>query len=169
MFAPGDIDLDSRFQLIAEFRDAEQTAKIRVDDFILDKIFQSMAKDGLQIDEGVLIRTLTQLGHQASYLKGLREFAWRLGVPIAPALTSRIMSTIVVVQQTKEAIYKNIEPALEAYIRENGISTPPRLIYQLVEKTLLEKPVVLKYFTTPRRTNIHDANRNEQCRSNFGN
>ena len=60
-FAPGDIDVDPRFDLVAEWRDYRITSKLRANDLIMDKMFEWMEAHGYRFNETFLIRLISYI------------------------------------------------------------------------------------------------------------
>jgi len=50
VFAPGDIQMDPNFELIAEWRNPKKLEESRFKDFILTKLFEKMDKEGYRFD-----------------------------------------------------------------------------------------------------------------------
>ncbi len=67
-FAPGDIDLEPQFDLVAEWQDYRRTSGLRLQDMMMDKVFQWMERDGWKFQETALVRIVSFFGKAASYL-----------------------------------------------------------------------------------------------------
>jgi hypothetical protein len=66
-FAPADIDMESGFDLVAEWQDYRETANIRLQDFTMDKLFAWMDRFNYRFEETAAIRLVSIMGRFASY------------------------------------------------------------------------------------------------------
>ena len=72
-FAPGDIDLDPRFDLVAEWQDYRLTSTLRLQDMLMTKLLEWMERRGFVFEEDIVIRLVALLGQGASLLVGRRQ------------------------------------------------------------------------------------------------
>lgn len=149
-FAPGDIDLDSRFRVVAEFRDFKRTETSRVDDLILDRIFQWMETENRVLDEKRWMKWLTKAAHKVSPLQFMRNLGQKNGIPLDPDVTPRIMSSVLVIQFTKSRFQKSLKPMLEEYRARVGYPMPPKVIYEKLDQIKASDPKTLEFLPRAR-------------------
>jgi len=145
VYAPGDIELDSRFNLIGDFREPRRTAALRTDDFILDKIFDWMDRDGLQFQESSFLKGLSSSVNATSKVGPLRQMYHSLGLAVAPHVPPEVISTVIMLDHMRNQILQRITPTLRAFESRYGVPMAPYLIYQEIEKVYQADPGVLKY------------------------
>lgn len=145
VFAPGDLEFDSNFKVIGDFREPRRTAALRTDDFIFDKIFDWMERDGLQFQESILFETVGYIGNRASNLDVIRKAASQLGLPIAPHIPPKVISSVIMLEMIRGKLLEKLKPLLNEYESKMGLSMPPRLIYEHLESIYKTKPQLLKY------------------------
>jgi len=134
-FAPGDIDVDPGFDLVAEWRDYRATSRLRADDLIMDKLFEWMETEGFNFNETLLIRLISVFGRFASYLsKDAKQTLAHLMPRIPSNMKRRAIATVAMLHKTGEELIDPIM-ALEAdYIKRTGLPLPPGAINEHLER-----------------------------------
>ncbi len=145
IFAPGDLELDPAFKVIGDFREPRRTAALRVDDFIFDKIFDWMEKDQLKFQESMLFEAVGWTGNRVSYIGFIRKLASSLGLPIAPHIPPKVISSVIMLEMMRGTLMKKLAPQLQEFEAKNGLSMPPRLIFEALETIYQADPQILKY------------------------
>jgi Permuted papain-like amidase enzyme, YaeF/YiiX, C92 family len=67
-FAPGDLEIDPRFEIVAEWQDYRITSSLRNQDMIMTKLFEFMERDGYTFKEDWAIRLIGWLGRLSAHL-----------------------------------------------------------------------------------------------------
>ncbi len=134
-FAPGDVDVDPRFDLVAEWRDYRITSKLRANDLIMDKMFEWMETRDYRFRETFLIKIISVFGRFASYMsKDAKAFLADVIPKIPSNMRRRAISAVAMLQKTGEEMLEPIE-ALEAnYIKRTGLPLPPGSILEHLER-----------------------------------
>lgn len=126
VFAPGDIQFDPRFELVAEWRNPLKLEESRLKDFILTALFERMDRENYRFDASVKMelqaKTLWLLRRVPIVKKFLKK---KLTLTIGPDQIELFM----VVDQVGEAIYKEVEKASLEYDRP----MTPKEIYGVID------------------------------------
>lgn len=161
VYAPGDVQMDSRFELIGDFREPRRTAALRTDDFILDKIFDWMNRDGLQFNESAALKAISTSIHATSKVAPVRDLYQAAGFGVAPHVPPAVLSTVIMIDHMRNQILQRIAPSLQAFEQRYGVPMSPALIYQEIEKVYQSENGVLKYLVKPEGSG-------RSCRSMIG-
>jgi len=134
-FAPGDIDLDPRFDLVAEWQDYRLTSTLRLQDMLMTKLLEWMERRGYVFEEDFVIRLVALLGQGSSLLSDRAKTMIASVVPKVPRSMSRkTIATIAMLHRTGEDLLGPLD-ALEAdTIRMTGRPLHPRDIFEHLER-----------------------------------
>lgn len=134
-FAPGDIDVDPRFDLVAEWQDYRVTSRMRTNDLVMDKLFAWMETDGYRFRETLLIRLIALFGRFASRLsKGVKELLSDV-IPKVPAhMPRRTIATIAMLHKTGEEVMAPLLALEGDHIARTGLPLPPAQIPAEMER-----------------------------------
>jgi hypothetical protein len=107
-FAPGDLELEPAFDVIAEWRDYRVTSNLRMQDLLMSKLFDWMDQHGYRFREGLGISLMALLGRLSSWAPGfVKDVLVRLGFPKIPShMPVRTIATI-------GMLHKTAQPMLE--------------------------------------------------------
>ena len=67
-FAPGDMDIEPHFDLVAEWQDYRVTSRLRMQDMLMTKLFEWMEHRDWRFKEDWTIRTISLLGRFSTHL-----------------------------------------------------------------------------------------------------
>lgn len=133
-YAPADIDLESAFQLVAEWQDYRETSNIRLQDFTMDKLFEWMERDGMRFDETPLIRIISRFGRLSSYLSdGAKQILSSLFPRVPRNMPRRTVAAVAMLHQTAEPIYRELQETEAVCIAETGRPLHGDEIFGLLE------------------------------------
>lgn len=154
VFAPGDIQFDPNFELVAEFRNPKRLEESRFKDFILTKLFERMDTQGYRIDPTLKMdiqgRTFWLLRRTPIVRKFLEK---KFALNMNPAQLELFMA----LDKIGDAIYKNLE--LVSLDKEHPMT--PKEIYAAIDEFIkkdydlykkikkgqnVEKPLFHKWF-----------------------
>lgn len=106
VFAPGDIQFDPDFELVAEWRNPKKLEESRFKDFILTKMFEKMDQQGYQIDPSLKMdvqgRTYWLLRRTPIVRKFIEK---KFSLSMTPAQLELFMA----LDKIGDAFYKNLE------------------------------------------------------------
>lgn len=133
-FAPGDIDIEPEFDLIAEWQDYRMTPLLRMQDILMDKIFEWMELYHWTFVETPAVRLISLLGKASSYLSEDAKNILKSVAPKIPAnMSRRTIAVIAMLHQTGQELLASLE-ALEAdTIRMKGRPMHSREAYAHLE------------------------------------
>jgi hypothetical protein len=128
-FAPGDLELEPAFDLVAEWRDYRVTSSLRMQDLLMSKLFDWMDAYKYQFQEGPGIAAAAILGRFTSIWPDVlkRAMSSAFGLPKIPRnMNCRMITTIGMLHKTAEPILQRLL-ALEAQrIETTGRPLHPR-------------------------------------------
>lgn len=106
VFAPGDIQFDPNFELVAEWRNPKKLEESRLKDFILTKMFERMDQEGYQVDPSLKMdaeaRTFWLLRRTPIVKKFIEK---KFSLTMNPAQMELFMA----LDKIGDAFYKNLE------------------------------------------------------------
>lgn len=134
-FGPGEIQFDSRFDLIAEWRNPKKLKDTRYKDAVLTKIFEWMAKDKYAFDPSLATKmgnNLVWLARRASVTRSIVEIVSGIDLEhkFPLNLGSSQLDLFIVLDQVGEQLYNKISQAEE----EKGKLLSFNEMYQVLEE-----------------------------------
>jgi hypothetical protein len=134
-FAPGDIDLDPRFDLVAEWRDYRVTPLLRRQDMIMTKFFEWMETRGYRFEETFFIRLIAVFGRLSSYLSDRAKNLLASVFPKVPRNMSRsCVATIVMLHKSAEEVMPALAALEEDHLRMTGFPLHARGLLEHLER-----------------------------------
>lgn len=134
-FAPGDMDLDPRFDLVAEWQDYRQTPYLRRQDMIMTKFFEWMETRGWAFREDIFITLISVFGRLSSYLSDNAKSLLESVVPKVPRNMSRsCVATIVMLHKSAEEVMPALAALDEDHVRMTGLPLHPREMLAHLER-----------------------------------
>lgn len=134
-FAPGDIDLDPRFDLVAEWQDYRVTPLLRRQDMIMTKFFEWMETKGYTFREDLFIKFIAIFGRLSSYLSDESKNLISSVVPKVPRNMSRsCVATIVMLHTSAEEVMPALAALDEDHVRMTGFPLHPREMFAHLER-----------------------------------
>lgn len=109
-FAPSDVDLESEFDLVAEWQDYRETSNTRLQDYTMDKIFQWMDDYNLQFEETPLVRLVSRLGRFSTYFSENAKQLLSSVFPRVPInMPRRTLAAIVMLHKTAQPVFEELQ------------------------------------------------------------
>ena len=134
-FAPGDIDLDPRFDLVAEWRDYRVTPLLRRQDMIMTKFFEWMETRGYRFEETFLIRLISVFGRLSSYLSdGAKNLLASVFPKVPRNMTRSCVATIVMLHKSAEEVMPALAALDEDHVRMTGFPLHAREMLAHLER-----------------------------------
>ncbi len=134
-FAPGDIDLDPRFDLVAEWQDYRLTPFLRRQDMIMTKFFEWMETRGWRFSETFLIKIISVFGRLSSYLSENAKNLLASVVPKVPRNMKRsCVAAIVMLHKSAEEVMPAIAALDENHVKMTGLPLHPDEILDHLER-----------------------------------
>ena len=131
VFAPGDIQFDPRFEMVAEWRNPKKMEDVRIKDFILTKIFERMDHANYQFDVTIPMdataKAIWLLRRTPAVKKALDD-------KVSATMTPTQIEVFMVLDKVGDEIYKEIEKVSLEYARP----MTPKEIYTAIDKLFKE-------------------------------
>jgi hypothetical protein len=149
-FAPGDLDLDPQFDLVAEWQDYRVTSALRRQDMIMTKFFEWMEERGWRFRETPLIVLVSILGRFSSYLSEEAKNLIASVVPKVPRNMSRsCIATIAMLNKSAEALLPPLKNLEEDEVRMTGRALHPRDMLAHLERLRMTSGGRIEYLAGP--------------------
>ena len=121
-FAPGDIDIDPRFDLVAEWQDYRLTPLLRRQDMTMTKFFEWMETKGYRFRDDLVIRLIAIFGRLSSYMSDRARALVASSLPKVPRNMSRsCVAAIVMLHKSAEEVMPALEALDEDHVRMTGL------------------------------------------------
>lgn len=134
-YAPGDIDLDPRFDVVAEWQDYRLTPVLRRQDMVMTKFFEWMETKGYRFREDFFITLIAIFGRLSSYLSDRAKNLISGVVPKVPRNMSRsCVATIVMLHKSAEELTPALAALEDDHIRMTGLPLHPAEILKHLER-----------------------------------
>lgn len=134
-FAPGDMELEPDFDLVAEWRDYRFTSKLRLQDMVMLKILDWMELLKYKFKQRFPIGLISFFGKLSAYLSKRAKELLSDVVPNVPRnMTRRTIAAIIMLHKTAEPILEKMVVLEEAHIKETGRQLHPRVVLEEVER-----------------------------------
>lgn len=134
-FAPADIDLDTRFDLVAEWQDYRVTSLLRRQDMIMTKFFEWMETKGYKFREDFFITLIAVFGRLSSYLSDRAKSLLKSVVPTVPRnMTRSCVATIVMLHKSAETVMPALAALDEDHVKMTGFPLHPREMFVHLER-----------------------------------
>ena len=134
-FSPGDIELEPDFDVVAEWRDFRVTSNLRLQDMLMDKLFEWMDVYGFRFDETFVIRLIGAFGKLASYLSDEAKDMLADVIPKVPInMKRRTIGTIAMLHKTAEPLFDELKSMEDRSIAASGRPLHPREVRDVLER-----------------------------------
>ena len=151
-FAPGDLEIEPSFDLIAEWQDYRNTAQVRHRDMIMSKLFEWMEVHGYQFREDWSIRLIAWLGRFSTKLsRRVQDLVASLFARIPPHMPKRTIATIVMLQKTAQPLLEEIQHMERVRVATEGRPLHPREVLDYLEDVRRRGRGQVGYLQAPRR------------------
>lgn len=134
-FAPGDIEIEPGFDLVAEWQDYRVTSALRLQDMIMTKIFEWMETHGYKFHEDFLMVLIGIFGRLSGRFSDAVKDLLADIVPKVPAnMSRRTIQTVAMLHKTAEPILARLVAIEDAHIAKAGHPLHPRDVFALLEQ-----------------------------------
>ncbi len=133
-FAPGDIEIDPRFDLVAEWQDFRVTSRLRAQDLIMVKLFEWMEMHGYTFRQSSAIRLISWFGRLSAHLSEDVKSMLASVVPKVPInMKRKTIAAVAMLHKTAEPILTEILAKEAEQIARTGRPLHPRQVYETLE------------------------------------
>lgn len=150
-FAPADLELEPGFEAIAEWRDFERTSHIRLQDFVMVKLFEWMEEKGYTFKEPPALHLISRLGRASAYIPWPLSSVLALVAPPVPMNMKRsTISAIAMLHYTAEPLFKQLQTLERKSVFERGYPLHPREVFAYLESVRENSPERVGYLWAPK-------------------
>ncbi len=134
-FTPIDMEIEPQFDLVAEWRDFRTTAKARLQEIIMDRLFDWMEQYGYRFREDFTIKMMAGLGLRSGWLPTTVQQALQEVMPIVPAnMNKRAVAAIAMLYYTGQVLLDEMLRLQVNHIDKTGLPLPPTKAAAALEK-----------------------------------
>lgn len=133
-FAPGDMELEPGFDVVAEWADYRVTSDLRLADLTMDKFFEWMDRHHYRFNETFAIHLISVLGRFASLLSNDAKNLIADVVPKVPAhMKRKTIATIAMLHKTMQDVLGELRELENRSKELTGRPLHPREVYAALE------------------------------------
>ena len=133
-YAPGDIDLEPAFDLVAEWQDYRETSHVRMQDFTMDKVFEWMDARGMRFEETAAIQLVSRLGRFSAYFSEGAKEALSSVLPKVPInMPRKTVAAVAMLHKTAEPICRELQELEWRCISETGLPLHGKEIFAALD------------------------------------
>ncbi|MGE0701586.1 MAG: YiiX/YebB-like N1pC/P60 family cysteine hydrolase [Hyphomicrobiaceae bacterium] len=134
-FAPGDMELESDFDIVAEWHDYRVTSELRLKDMIMTKLFEWMDKHGYRFEPTPAIEAVALLGRVSAHLPdAVQEITRGLLAKVPPNMSASAIAAVAMLHRTAEELYAKLAEAELDTIARTGRQMHPREVLGKLER-----------------------------------
>lgn len=134
-YAPGDIDLDPAFRLVAEWQDYRATSDLRMQDMVMTKVFAWMDAHDARFKPDWLIHVIGIFGRVSSHFSDRIKTFIADVVPKVPGnMSRRCIGTIAMLHKTGEGLMPPLRELEQNAISMTGKPLHPREVLLHLER-----------------------------------
>ncbi|MGE0204030.1 MAG: YiiX/YebB-like N1pC/P60 family cysteine hydrolase [Hyphomicrobiaceae bacterium] len=148
-FAPGDIELEPAFDLVAEWQDYRVTSRLRLQDLIMTKLFAWMEEHDYRFKEDMLVRVVGLFGRLASHLsERVKTFIADVVPKVPDNMTRRTIAAVAMLHRTAQPLLDELTMAETSRIRDTGRPLHAKDVFAHLERRRSELGRTIGYLVT---------------------
>lgn len=133
-FAPGDLEIEPKIDLVAEWQDYRFTSRMRTQDLIMTKIFEWMDAFDYRFKEGFRIRLISLFGRLSTkFSRTIRDLIAQVVPRIPVNMSRRAIGTIAMLHETAEPILEEVSRLDRLTVTTEGRPLHPREVFDWME------------------------------------
>ncbi|MGI9524884.1 MAG: YiiX/YebB-like N1pC/P60 family cysteine hydrolase [Hyphomicrobiaceae bacterium] len=137
-FAPGDMELETQFDAIAEWRDYRKTSDMRLMDLVMVKLFEWMEQKNYVFRPTAFIQALSHVGALTrQFPDGLKEWLTFAVPKIPPNMSVQTIAAIAMLHRTADPLYRQLRTMERKSIAESGRPLHPLDVYAHLDQVEL--------------------------------
>jgi Permuted papain-like amidase enzyme, YaeF/YiiX, C92 family len=134
-FAPGDIELESDFDIVAEWQDYRITSRLRLQDLLMDKLFWWMDEYGYKFHEDFPIRLVGLFGRASSRLSDRAKQLVAEVIPkVPPNMQRSAIQAVAMLHETAQPLLVELQTHERQSITQHGRPMHAREIFNHLEE-----------------------------------
>jgi len=139
-FAPGDIELESDFDVVAEWQDYRVTSRLRLQDLLMDKLFWWMDEYGYKFREDFPIRLIGLFGRASSRLSDRAKQLVADVIPkVPPNMKRSAIQAVAMLHQTAQPLLEELMALERQSIAQRGHPMHAREVFDHLEEMRQQK------------------------------
>lgn len=148
-FAPGDIDIDPNFDLVAEWQDYRVTSALRRQDMVMTKFFEWMETKGDRFKPDLYVRLLTIFGRLSSYLSnGVKDLISSVIPKVPSNMKASTIATIIMLHKSAEEVMPALQELDINHVKMTGRPIHPIEFLDHLERLRLVSGGKIGYLTS---------------------
>jgi Permuted papain-like amidase enzyme, YaeF/YiiX, C92 family len=149
-YAPGDTEIEPRFDLVAEWQDFRVTSRLRTQDLIMVKLFEWMEVHGYTFKQDLMIRLIGWFGRLAAHLSEDAKNMLASIIPKVPInMKRKTIAAVAMLHKTAEPLLAEIRTHEVEQIARTGRPLHPRQIYEILEQIRMRSDGRIGYLVAP--------------------
>ena len=145
-FAPGDMELETEFDIVAEWRDYRITSELRLKDMIMTKLFLWMETEGYRFEPSLNIDMIALLGRLSTHLpSGVQDLIASVVAKVPPNMTYDSIGAVAMLHKTAEPLYQELVQLEGESISTSGHQLHPRAVFDALERIKARDPAMIGY------------------------
>jgi hypothetical protein len=149
-FAPGDLEIDPRFDIVAEWQDYRVTPSLRHQDLIATKLFEFMELHGYTFKEDWTIKLIGALGRVSAYLSEAAKDLIADVVPKVPRnMHRKTIAVIAMLHKTAQPLLEELTEIERSEIARTGYPPHPRDVLTYLDEVRLRSNGRIGYLVAP--------------------
>jgi Permuted papain-like amidase enzyme, YaeF/YiiX, C92 family len=133
-FAPADIELESDFDVVAEWQDYRVTSRLRLQDLLMDKLFWWMDEYGYKFREDLPIRLIGLFGRASSRLSDRAKQLVADVIPkVPPNMQRATIQAVAMLHQTAQPLLAELQMLERQAIAQHGRPLHAREVFDHLE------------------------------------
>jgi hypothetical protein len=150
-FAPGDMELEPEFDVVAEWRDLRVTSELRLKDMIMMKLFEWMELYDYRFQPTALARLVGTFGVATARMPAfVQRLTKRFAGKVPPNMTASAVAAVAMLHWTAEELYAELLKLESRTIAATGRQLHPRLVLEQLERMREARGRRIGYLVCPK-------------------
>lgn len=151
-FSPGEMELEPQFDVVAEWQDYRVTSDLRLQDLVMDKIFEWMERDGFCFSETLKVRLISIFGRLSSRLSNDVKNMINGVIPkVPPNMKRSAIAAIAMLHQTAQPLLEELRKLEANRVRQTDLPLHPREVRDHLERMRQKAGNEIGYLKIPSR------------------
>ncbi len=149
-FAPGDLEIDPRFDIVAEWADYRITSSLRNQDMIATKLFEFMETHNYRFQEDFAIRLIGWLGRLAAHLSEDAKDMMASVVPkVPPNMKRKTIAVVAMLHNTAQPLLEVLNMRDQTEVARTGHPLHPREVLAHMDRVRAQSDGRIGYLVAP--------------------
>jgi hypothetical protein len=133
-FAPGDMEIEPDFDIVAEWRDCRVTSELRLKDLIMTKLFHWMETENYRFEPSVSIDMVSMLGRLSTHMpQAVQDIVASVVAKIPANMTFDAIGAVAMLHKTAEPLFTQLVELERESIARTGHQLHPRQVFEALE------------------------------------